>query len=136
MIQNTFKYVERHIASRIQKHLKIAPVVLLIGPRQAGKTTLINNASIFNSEYQYITLDNLTQLNAAKMDPVGFVNNLQVPVIIDEVQRCLDIMLPIKFRVDTNKQKGMFLLGELEGCIIFFSRKKILSKYTGTNLNN
>lgn len=83
------------------------PVVLLSGPRQAGKTTLVRQLA--GTERRYLTLDDeLTRL-AAKEDPVGFIRSID-SAVIDEVQRAPDLLLAIKKAVDEDRRAGRFLL--------------------------
>ncbi len=58
----------------------------------------------------YVTLDNATTLAAAKHDPVGFLAEIDGPLIIDEVQRAPELVLPIKADVDRDRRAGRFLL--------------------------
>jgi predicted AAA+ superfamily ATPase len=85
----------------------VSPVVLLIGPRQSGKTTLIK-AIGSDLGMKYLTFDTLKALAAAQDDPEGFVAGLETPIILDEVQRVPEIALPIKLRVDEHRQAGSF----------------------------
>ena len=82
-------------------------VVLLSGPRQSGKTTLVKK--IADAGSAYYTLDNLTTLEAARRDPVGFVRGIDRGVI-DEIQRAPDLLLAIKESVDEDQRSGRFLL--------------------------
>ncbi|NNM60319.1 MAG: ATP-binding protein [Legionellales bacterium] len=82
------------------------PVVLINGPRQSGKTTLVRQ---YSPSLPYFTLDDDNNLNAAKQDPVGFVNRIDRG-IIDEIQRAPELLRAIKFSVDKNRQPGRFLL--------------------------
>lgn len=99
--------VSRHVRSRIDLALQDTRVVLIAGPRQAGKTTL---ARQFAQEGRpYLTLDDNATLMAARDDPTGFVRGLQ-GAVIDEVQRAPELLLAIKESVDTNPTPGRFLL--------------------------
>ncbi|MCB9029491.1 MAG: ATP-binding protein [Deltaproteobacteria bacterium] len=71
--------------------------LLLIGPRRAGKTTLLRNRF---PEYSYITLDDLDHLQWAKSDPKGLIESLAANAIIDEVQRAPELTIAIKYRID------------------------------------
>ncbi|MDK1376400.1 MULTISPECIES: ATP-binding protein [unclassified Sinorhizobium] len=82
-------------------------VVLIAGPRQAGKTTLARQFS--GSDRAYVTLDDAGALNAAKTDPVGFIRGLN-RAVIDEVQRAPELILAIKESVDRQDAPGRFLL--------------------------
>lgn len=97
----------RYIQSRIADALADTPVVLLSGPRQAGKTTLVRQFSGENRKF--ITLDDELTLLAARQDPVGLVRSLDCAVI-DEVQRAPGLLLAIKKSIDEDRRSGRFLL--------------------------
>ena len=92
---------------RIEEALEDTRVILIAGPRQSGKTTLVTE--IANKDRPFLTLDDATQLNAAKRDPVGFLRGIN-RVVIDEVQRVPELLLAIKTEVDKDNQPGRFLL--------------------------
>ncbi|MDO9143891.1 ATP-binding protein [Rhodoferax sp.] len=97
----------RLITARVAEALTDTPVVMIAGPRQAGKTTLVRQMA--NQERRYLTLDDeLTRL-AAKEDPVGTIRNLD-RAIIDEIQRAPQLLLAIKKTVDEDRRPGRFLL--------------------------
>ena len=101
----------RHIAPQLAEALADTPVVLVNGARQSGKSTLVQAAAILpNAARQYFTLDDVSVLNAAKSDAAGFINALQGPVTLDEVQRAPELFLAIKAAVDRDRQPGRFLL--------------------------
>jgi len=83
------------------------PVVMVIGPRQCGKTTLVRDQS--SKERVYLTLDDDTMLSAATSDPVNFLRNLD-RVTIDEVQRAPNLLRAIKYEVDRDRRPGRYLL--------------------------
>ncbi len=91
----------------MREALADTPVVLLSGPRQAGKTTLVRQLA--GSERRYLTLDDELTLLAAKEDPVGFIRSLD-SAVIDEVQRAPNLLLAIKKAVDEDRRAGRFLL--------------------------
>ncbi|EGN75493.1 Putative ATPase (AAA+ superfamily) [Idiomarina sp. A28L] len=93
----------------IRLALKDTPVVLIHGSRQSGKTTL---AKLIGepSGYTYISFDDVSQLNAAKYDPVGFVQNLPAYCILDEIQRVPELFTSIKAVVDNQRDPGRFIL--------------------------
>jgi len=97
----------RFVKPRAEEALSDTPVVLIIGPRRAGKTTLVR--SIGDPNRTYITLDDQTALDAARSDPVGFIRGLD-RAIIDEIQRAPDLLLAIKKTVDEDYRTGRFLL--------------------------
>lgn len=97
----------RYVRPRIVEALADTPVVLLSGPRQAGKTTLVRQFAGKNRKF--ITLDDELTLLAARQDPVGLVRSLDCAVI-DEVQRVPALLLAIKKSVDADRRPGRFLL--------------------------
>lgn len=97
----------RFIKQRIEIALSDTRVVLVAGPRQAGKTTLVQEIADKNTPF--FTLDNATTLEAAKQDPTGFIRGLD-KVVIDEIQRAPELLLAIKESVDSDQRPGRFLL--------------------------
>ncbi len=98
---------ERFIERRVEEALSDTPVVLVTGPRRAGKTTLVRTMD--EDGRKYFTLDDQTVLEAAQADPAGFIRGLD-RAIIDEVQRAPDLLLAIKKAVDEDNRPGRFLL--------------------------
>lgn len=85
-------------------------VVIVNGPRQSGKTTLLRQ---LNERFQgtYLTLDDSTLRAAAQADPAVFITDGSPPMMIDEVQRGGDdLVLAIKAAVDKSQAKGQFVL--------------------------
>lgn len=99
--------IPRAIAPAVREALDDTRVVLVAGPRQAGKTTLVRQLA--GDDRSYFTLDDLTTLAAVRADPVGFVRGLGF-AIIDEIQRAPDLILAIKESVDRDQTPGRFLL--------------------------
>lgn len=98
----------RNIQARIDESLVDTPVVLVSGPRQSGKTTLVRQIAEKQNS-RYLTLDDESTLLSARQDPVGFIRNLDIAVI-DEVQRAPQLLLAIKKSVDEDRRPGRFLL--------------------------
>lgn len=97
----------RWIEPRIDEALLDTPVVLLAGPRQAGKTTLVRQFA--ERGLHYLTLDDELTLLSAREDPVGMIRNLD-RAVIDEIQRVPQLLLAIKKSVDEDRRPGRFLL--------------------------
>lgn len=98
---------ERLVEHRAEEALVDTSVVLIVGPRRAGKTTLVRKMG--EKGRTYITLDDQTTLDAARSDPSGFIRGLD-RAIIDEIQRAPDLLLAIKKTVDEDHRPGRFLL--------------------------
>lgn len=98
---------ERFVERRAEEALSDTPIVLIVGPRRAGKTTLVRKMG--EAGRTYMTLDDQTVLEAAQSDPAGFIRGLDT-AIIDEIQRAPDLLLAIKKTVDEDYRPGRFLL--------------------------
>jgi uncharacterized protein len=107
MVGPDFKFFERFSTERVAIALADTPVVMLIGPRQCGKTTLVRQ--FVDKEREYVTLDDDTVLEAARSDPAGFIRGFDL-VTIDEVQRAPELLRAIKRSVDSDRRAGRFLL--------------------------
>lgn len=97
----------RLLGDRIAEALTDTPVVLVAGPRQAGKTTLVRH--MVADGRRYLTLDDELILLSAKSDPVGMIRSIDRGVI-DEIQRAPQLLLAIKKSVDEDRRPGRFLL--------------------------
>jgi hypothetical protein len=97
----------RWIEPRIIEALLDTPVVLLAGPRQSGKTTLVRQMAA--PDMRYLTLDDELTLLSARNDPVGLIRSLD-RAVIDEIQRAPQLLLAIKKSVDEDRRPGRFLL--------------------------
>ena len=97
----------RQIQARIAEALTDTPVVLVAGPRQAGKTTLVRQEA--EHGMRYLTLDDELTLLSAREDPAGMIRSLD-RAVIDEIQRAPQLLLAIKKSVDEDRRPGRFLL--------------------------
>jgi predicted AAA+ superfamily ATPase len=98
---------KRFVEQRAAEALLDTPVVLIVGPRRTGKTTLVR--AMGQADRTYITLDDQTVLEAAESDPAGFIRGLD-QATIDEIQRAPDLLLAIKKTVDEDYRPGRFVL--------------------------
>ena len=109
-------HINRRIRNKLLKALEVSPVVFLNGPRQAGKSTLVQ--AIAKKEYpaEYVTFDSTTQMAAAANAPESYLKERNGSLIIDEVQLVPEIFRALKIVVDELRQqqgsklKGRFLL--------------------------
>src|SRR6202020_3634122 len=97
----------RFSAELVATALKDTPVVMVTGPRQCGKTTLVRD--LVGGKREFISMDDDTVLAAPRSDPTGLVRALD-RTTIDEVQRVPDLLRAIKKSVDDDRRPGRFLL--------------------------
>lgn len=100
-------YIARHIEKTIEKSFAAFPAVLITGPRQVGKSTLLLNKF---KNIPNVTLDNPLQLLSLRQDPVEFFKLHGSPLIIDEVQRAPECFSVLKYMIDSNRRTGMYIL--------------------------
>lgn len=101
-------YINRHILPYLERMKKQFRVLLVTGSRQVGKSTLLKNKLL--PEYDYVTLDDFSDLSIAQKDAALFFKNHPLPVIVDEVQRAPNLFLQIKLLADNSEEKGKIIL--------------------------
>lgn len=105
-------YIKRAAEETIARISKMFPVLLLTGPRQVGKTTLLQRLAEEQKELgierKYVTLDDPAVRYLAKNDPALFLQRYTPPVLIDEIQYATELLPYIKMSVDRSKRKGDF----------------------------
>lgn len=101
-------YRQREVTQYLKAALRDFPVVVLTGPRQTGKSTLIRQDADLQT-FEYRNLDELEPARWAERDPEGFLQSDR-PLAIDEVQRVPTLLRTIKVEVDRNRHPGRFLL--------------------------
>lgn len=102
--------IERHVRDRVDAALGDTRVVVLLGARQVGKSTLVDQIARERGNFVLRTFDDQATREAAQQDPTGFIAGLATPAAIDQVQRVPDVLLAIKQRVDRDRAAGQFLL--------------------------
>ena len=103
------KYIVRNLENIVNQVTKEYPVVLVTGPRQVGKTTMLQKL-MEGTGRGYVTLDDLNERNVAKNDPELFLQLHKPPILIDEVQYAPELFSYIKISVDKNREPGLFWL--------------------------
>jgi len=105
------KYIKRHMEDIVLTLSKSWPAILLTGPRQAGKTTMLKElAKREGIGREYVSLDDLNMREMAKNDPQMFLQLHKPPVLIDEVQYAPELFTYIKIHVDEHHNPGDFWL--------------------------
>ena len=102
-------YIKRHLTDKIRNLSNEYACILLTGPRQVGKTTLLENV-IGDKEIEFVTLDDLAEREIAKRDPELFLNSHKQPIVIDEVQYAPELFSYIKIAIDKGATPGTFYL--------------------------
>lgn len=103
------RYVKRDIEEILRRTVKQFSSIIVTGPRQSGKTTLLKH--LFSKSHRYVSLDDPETRLMAKDDPRLFLDNYPFPIIIDEIQYAPELLSYIKIRIDENRErKGLFLL--------------------------
>ena len=125
-------YIKRAAEDTIARVSKMFPVLLLTGPRQVGKTTLLQRlAEVQQSEgieRKYVTLDDPDVRYLAKQDPALFLQRYSPPVLIDEIQYATELLPYIKMSVDRSKGKGDFWI---TGSQVFHLMKNVSESLAG-----
>lgn len=101
-------YTPRTLALHLDRVTSTFPVLLVTGPRQVGKTTLLQHAR--EKTRTYVTLDDPASRTLAKEDPGLFLKRYQSPVLIDEIQYAPELLPLIKIEVDNQHKPGLFWL--------------------------
>ena len=102
-------YIPRSLEKVVKQVTKEYPVVLVTGPRQVGKTTMLQKL-MENTDRSYVSLDDLNERSIAKSDPELFLQLHKPPVLIDEVQYAPELFTYIKIYADTHHEPGAFWL--------------------------
>ena len=111
----------RRLAAQIRESLQDTPVVFVQGPRQSGKSTLVQSLIADGYPAEYLSFDTAAALAAATADPEGFLAGFDGPIAIDEVQRVPALALAIKGEVDKDRRPGRFLLTGSENVRVVLS---------------
>ena len=129
------KYINRNIESVIEKMSKGFPVIMVTGPRQVGKTTMLMH---INKNINYVSLDNLNARDLAISDPELFLETYKAPLVIDEFQYAPNLLSYIKMRVDEarlnnvlNSGKEVTTMYYLTGSQSFLSMKNVSESLAG-----
>ena len=110
MVERVFvlnAYIKRHAEPTVQKLAKMFGAILVAGPRQVGKTTMLQKIT---KGIHYVTLDDMVVRASAQEESGTFFKDNPPPVFIDEVQKVPELFPQIKMLIDRDHEKGQFFL--------------------------
>lgn len=120
------KYKTRTIEKSLNFLIGNCPVIMITGPRQVGKTTLLNHLVATSKEkINYVSLDNLLIRSQAIEDPELFLRSYETPLIIDEFQYAPELLSYIKIKVDNARQNEMFGDGKDVGTLYYLTGSQV-----------
>jgi hypothetical protein len=126
-------YIPRQMEGAVLNASRFFPVVMVTGPRQSGKTTLLRNLS--DPKRRFVTLDDLDLRRLAREDPKLFINQFPPPVLIDEFQYAPELLSYIKIEIDklttTGRNEEAAGMYWLTGSQNFLLMKNIRESLTG-----
>jgi len=99
-------YIQRHLEQEVLKASQGYPVVMVTGPRQVGKTTMLRKLA--GEDRQIVSLDNPTVRLFAQNQPSLFLEQYKPPILIDEIQYVPELLTYIKIAVDNSDLNGQF----------------------------
>ncbi|MBI4802485.1 MAG: ATP-binding protein [Elusimicrobia bacterium] len=98
---------ERTLGLALKTAVKTFPAIVVTGPRQSGKTTLLK--SVFGKTHKFVSLENPDVRSRARQDPLLFLTQYAPPVIIDEIQYVPELLSYIKTKIDEDRKPGQWL---------------------------
>jgi predicted AAA+ superfamily ATPase len=98
----------RVLEHAIRRAMRSFPAILITGPRQSGKTTLLTER--FSKTHRFVSIENPDVRARLLDDPIGFLKAHPPPVILDEIQYVPDFLHYIKTAIDENRRPGQWLL--------------------------
>lgn len=107
---NMHTYIERTITEKIMRKLSDMPAVVILGPRQSGKTTLAKNIIAKMPQAVYLDLERRADLNKLRDPEAFFELNSSGLICLDEIQRVPDLFAEMRSRIDRHGGNGQFLI--------------------------
>lgn len=106
----------RTLAQTVKKAMRSFPAIVVTGPRQSGKTTLLK--ILFAKTHRFVTLEDPDVRMRAKEDPIRFLDQFRPPIIIDEIQYVPELLSYIKTRIDQKRKPGQWLFAGSQNFVL------------------
>lgn len=100
-------YRPRTLADTLRRAARTFPSILVTGPRQSGKTTLLRTE--FEDSHEYVSVERPDVRERAQSDPIAFLDEHPSPVILDEIQYTPELLSYIKSRIDADRRPARFI---------------------------
>jgi predicted AAA+ superfamily ATPase len=107
---NMHEYIHRHVENFLIENLKVFPAVVLLGPRQCGKSTLVKKTAETISSTVYLDLQRIDDLNKLNEPTLFFEANEDKMICLDEIQLMPTLFSVLRSVIDNNRQNGHFIL--------------------------
>jgi uncharacterized protein len=130
--------IKRALQSTIEQYLKLFPAIVLLGPRQVGKTTLAKAlAKNIKKEIEYIDLEKISSFNSLKNDPENYLmEHLNSCVIIDEVQRMPTLFPLLRSLIDEKRKPARYIItGSASPDLLKGASESLAGRVVYINLN-
>lgn len=111
-----FEYKNRLIEKKLTELFDHYPVVAVLGARQVGKSTLVEN--LFSDTINTTVFDPVVDIGNARQDPDFFLQNINTPAFLDEIQYAPELLGSIKRKVDREKHNSLFLLSGSQNLMV------------------
>lgn len=132
ILGDNMKYISRTIEDKLISMIDNYQVIMITGPRQVGKSTLLSYISRkYNKKINRVTLDDLILRQQAQEDPELFLRTHETPLIIDEFQRAPELLSYIKMIVDNDNEKITFGEKEKIETLYFLTDSQIFETMEG-----
>ena len=107
---NLHKFVKRRLESEVYKRMNIFPAVLILGSRQCGKSTLVKMLAEERSDFLYLDLQNMADLNKLSEPQLFFEANKHAVICLDEIQLIPQLFSVLRSEIDRDRRAGRFIL--------------------------
>jgi predicted AAA+ superfamily ATPase len=104
------KLINRKYADVVEMNRKVFPVTAILGPRQCGKSTLVKMLSGKIDSLVYLDLQNIEDVNKLSDTRLFFRNNEDSVICLDEIQQMPELFNDLRSIIDSNRQKGRFII--------------------------